>query len=90
MKRKLILAIAVVLAMLIGGFAVYWETIHGNRQLVDVRNRFNYAIIRLPNGDVVEGKVSSWLDFDNSDTIQLTIDGRTYLTHYSNVCMISE
>jgi hypothetical protein len=69
---------------------VFWETHYGNRQLFDTKYRFNYAIIRLPNGETVEGNVSSWLDFDQSDVVQVTLDGRTYLTHYSNVCLISD
>ena len=90
MKKKGIIAAVIVLVLLIGGFVAYWEVIHGNRQVVDLKNRFDYAIIRLPNGEVVEGKVSSWLDFKDSDAVQLAINGKTYLTHYTNVCLIKE
>ncbi|MBR3017836.1 MAG: hypothetical protein IKH57_12320 [Clostridia bacterium] len=91
MKNKnAVIAIAVVAVLLIGGIALYWNLTHGNRQLFDTKYRFNYAIIRLPNGEVVEGKVTSWLDFDQSDTVQITMDGKTYLTHYMNVCLINE
>ena len=89
-SKKAIIALIVAVVLLISGMAVYWELTHGNRQLVDLKNRFNYAIIRLPNGETVEGKVSSWLDFDASDTVQITINGKTYLTHYMNVCLINE
>ena len=87
-RWKIILA--VVLVVLLAFFAIYWEVTHGNRQLVDLRNRFDTAIIRLPNGEVVEGRVHSWTDYENSDTVQITIDGKTYLTHYSNVCLIGD
>ena len=90
MKQKIIIAIAAVLALAIVGGVIYWETHHGNRQLFDLKNRFNYGIIRLPSGEVVEGKVSSWYDFDDSDAVQVTIDGKTYLTHYSNVVLIGD
>ena len=87
---RLWIALIVIAALLIGGVIGYWEITHGNRQVMDLRNRFDYAIIRLPNGEVVEGKVSSWLDFNDSDVVQIKIGGKTYLTHYSNVCLISD
>lgn len=90
MKKKVVIIVAIVLAIALAGFVVYWETSHGNRQLVDTQYRFNRAIIRLPNGEVVEGKVSSWLDYNDSDVVQINIDGKTYLTHYANVCLIHE
>jgi hypothetical protein len=40
--------------------------------------------------EVVEGKLNSWLDFDDSDVIQVKIDGKTYLTSYVNVCLIDD
>lgn len=90
MKKKLIIGAAIVLLIAVIGFVVFWETSHGNRQLIDMQYRFNRAIIRLPDGSVVDGKVSSWMDYDDSDVVQVTIDGTTYLTHYSNVCLIHE
>ena len=38
----------------------------------------------------VEGKLNSWLDFDDSDVVQVKIDGKTYLTSYVNVCLIDD
>ena len=90
MKKKIIIAVAVLLLVVIAGFAIFWEVSHGNRRLVDTKNRFDRAIIGLPNGDVVQGKISSWLDYTDSDVVQLTIDGKTYLTHYSNVVLIDD
>ena len=62
----------------------------GNMQLVDTTYSFEKAIVYLPNGEVVEGKVQSWKDYDSSDQIQVKIDGKTYLVHSSNVVLISE
>ena len=90
MKKKLIVAVAILLAIVVAGLIIYWETSHGNRRLIDTQNRFNYAVIQLPNGQVVEGKVTSWLDYNDSDVVQITMGGKTYLTHYSNVCLIHE
>ena len=84
------IAVAAVVILLIGGVVLYWEVTHGNRQLIDMKYRFDYAIIKLPNGEVVEGKVTSWLDYDDSDVVQITMNGKTYLTHYMNVCLINE
>lgn len=90
MKKKILIAVGIVLLVILVGLAIYWETVHGNRRLVDTKNRFTRAIIQLPNGEVVDGKVSSWLDYDDSDVVQVTIAGKTYLTHYANVCLIDD
>ena len=60
-----------------------------NKQMVDLTYSYEYAIIGLPNGETVEGKVSSWTDFEDGDQIQVKIDGKTYLVHSSNVVLIS-
>ena len=60
-----------------------------NKQMVDLTYSYEYAIISLPNGEVVEGKVSSWTDFEDGDQIQVRIAGKTYLVHSSNVVLIS-
>ena len=60
-----------------------------NKQMMDLTYSYEYAIIGLPNGEVVEGKVSSWTDFEDGDQIQVKIDGKTYLVHSSNVVLIS-
>lgn len=90
MKKKIIAIIVVLLVVVIAGCAIYWETTHGNRSLMDTKNRFNRAIISLPNGEVVDGKISSWLDYADSDVVQVTINGVTYLTSYTNVCLIND
>ena len=89
-KTKVIIVLVIVLVVLLGGFLFFWEETHGNRRLIDNKNRFDRAIISLPNGEVVDGKISSWLDYTNSDVVQITIGGKTYLTHYANVVMIDE
>jgi len=61
-----------------------------NKQLVDLTYSYERAILSLPNGEVVEGKVSSWTDFEDGDQIQVRIDGKTYLVHSSNIVLISD
>ncbi len=89
-RNTVIIIVAVAAVLLIAGVAIWFETHQGNRQLMDLSYRFNYGIISLPNGNVVEGKVTSWYDYDDSDVVQVVIDGKTYLTHYSNVCLIGD
>lgn len=61
-----------------------------NRQIVDTTNRFTRAIIVMNDGSRIEGKVQSWLDFKDSDDIQIKIDGVTYYTSSENVLLIAD
>ena len=82
MKRWIALLLALVCGvMLLAGC---------NKQMVDMTYSYEYAIIGLPNGEVIEGKVSSWTDFEDGDQIQVKIDGKTYLVHSSNIVLISD
>ncbi|HOJ47408.1 MAG TPA: hypothetical protein PLD48_00870 [Bacillota bacterium] len=62
----------------------------GNKQIIDLTYTFNRAIIELPNGEIVEGKVDSWRDFADGDQIQVVIDGKTYLVHSSRIVLIKD
>lgn len=63
----------------------------GNRQIgFDTTQTFRWAIIQLGNGELIEGPVNSWRDFNESDVVQVTIQNITYLTHYSNVILATE
>lgn len=61
-----------------------------NKQIIDTTYKIDYAMVKLANGEVVEGKLDSWLDFENSDMIQVKIDGKTYIVHSSNASLIDE
>ena len=64
---------------------------HGsNKQWFDTTLYFGRAIIRMPDGTCLEGEVQSWTDYEDGDQIQVKIDGKTYLVHSSNICLISE
>ena len=78
MKKAGVLLISLAISVLLCGC---------NRQLFDVIYQFDYAIVQLPNGEVVEGKVQSWKDFEDGDQIQVKINGVTYLVHSSNVVL---
>ena len=61
-----------------------------NKQVFDTVYGYDKAIISLPNGEVVEGKVDSWTDYADGDQIQVKIGGVTYLVHSSDVVLIKE
>lgn len=61
-----------------------------NKDILDLTYTFNRAIVKLPNGEVIEGKVTSWTDYEDGDQIQVKIDDKTYLVHSSNIVLISE
>ncbi len=79
MKKKIVLLIALTAMMLTGC-----------NKMVDTAYSFDRAILYLPNGEVIEGEVQGWTDFEDGDQIQVKIDGKTYLLHSSNVVLISE
>lgn len=61
-----------------------------NKQLFDTTYSFDRAIISLPNGKIIEGKIDSWIDYEDGDQIQVKINGITYLVHSSNIALIEE
>ena len=61
-----------------------------NKQIFDTTYTFDKAIISLPNGEIVEGTVESWTDYEEGDQIQVKIDGVTYLVHSSEITLIAE
>jgi len=61
-----------------------------NEQVIDTTYKFDRCIIKLPDGKTVSGPVEGWKDWDNSDVIQIKVNGKTYYTHMSNVVLIAE
>lgn len=81
MRNKRLLLLVVLMSLSLAGC---------NKQLIDTTYSFDRAIISLPNGEIVEGKVQSWKDFDDGDQVQVKINEKTYLVHTMNVVLISE
>ena len=81
MKKLTALVLALILVFMMAGC---------NKQMVDLTYSYERAVLSLPNGEVIEGKVSSWTDFEDGDQIQVRIDGKTYLVHSSNIVLISD
>ena len=61
-----------------------------NKDMFDTVYRCDRAIIQLPDGTIVDGKVQSWTDFEDGDQLQIKIDGVTYLVHSSDAVLIVE
>lgn len=80
-NKRLLFLVVVLMSLLLAGC---------NKQLIDTTYPFDRAIISLPNGEIVEGKVQSWKDFDDGDQVQVKINEKTYLVHTMNVVLISE
>ena len=62
------------------------QTFIGNRTIVDTKFYYDYAIVQLADGSVIEGKVDSWRDYEG-EQIQVTINGETWLVHSANVSL---
>ena len=63
----------------------------GNKTLLDTTYTFDEAIIRLPDDSIVSGEVTTWTDYEDGDSLQITLkNGNTYLVHASNATLIAK
>lgn len=87
MKKKVLFGILGTIV----GVIIFACTLTGcNKQIIDTTFSFDRAILSLPNGDVVEGNITSWTDYADVDQIQVKINGKTYLVRSSNIALINE
>lgn len=77
-----------ILVVVLACILIMFSLVSCNKQIVDLNYSFNYAIIRLPDGTIVEGKVQSWTDYEDGEQLQVKIDGVTYLTSSFNCTLI--
>lgn len=89
MKKLIAVAGIVTLCLLIMTGCTTIKT--GNRIVggKDVQT-FTYAYIRLGDKDIAEGFVTQWRDYEDSDAVQVMINGNYYLTHYSCVVLVAD
>ena len=79
MKKVIALLLALLMVLSLAGC---------NRNILDTTYYFDHAIISLPDGEVVSGKVDKWSDYEG-DQIQIVIDGTTYLVHSADAVLIA-
>lgn len=82
MKKVFIVGILIALITMVTGC--------GNYQPFDITYSFNKAEVKMPDGSVISGKVDSWKDYEDSDQLQVVIDGVTYLSAAENIVLIAE
>lgn len=81
MKKKIVIALVTLLTVV--------SLAACNRQMIDTTYSFNYAYIYLQNGEVIEGEISSWRDYENSDQLQIKMkSGDVYLVHSCNCTLV--
>ena len=78
--------VVMILVAAIAFGAVAFQTFNGNRTLIDTKFYYDYAIVQLADGSVIEGKVDNWLDYEG-EQIQVTINGETWLVHSANLSL---
>lgn len=86
MKKIAIIVLLVILCVSLSACTI------GNRKigLDTTPPTFRWAIIQLGNGELIEGPVDFWRDYNQSAILQITIDDITYLTHSTNVILATE
>lgn len=95
MKMKNIWKIVIVVVMLtvclfvFSGCEEAYKT--GNRITggKDVQT-FTYCYVVLGGQEIVRGAITQWRDYAESDVVQVLVNGKFYLTHYTNVVLIAD
>lgn len=88
-KKIIITIILFVVVMAVACGIITWTSVGiGNHSFIDLKHNFDEAVIALPDGTIVSGAVQSWTDYEDSDCVQIKIDGVVYLTHYHNATLI--
>lgn len=85
MKKLLSVLLAVVLVLTLTGCQ---ENKDYTSVLLWDAQGYNYAIIKLQNGEVVEGTIEKWRDFEDGEQLEVTIEGVVYLTNSINCTLM--
>lgn len=87
-KTILLVVMMAIIALLLCSCA----TVKSGNRIIEGKDvqTFSYAYIRLGERDIVEGYVTQWRDYDDSDVVQVMINGCYYLTHYSCVVLVAD
>lgn len=60
-----------------------------NEKIFQPTHNFQYGIIKLPNGEIVEGKIEHWAKFQYSYDVIIKINGVNYFVNTTN-CVMEE
>ena len=91
MKKKVtVILILVLILLMVAGAAILINENFYNRTIIDLTYAYDRAIIQLPNGEIVEGRVESWTDYADGDQVQVKINGKVCLVHSANVALIKD
>lgn len=85
MKKRITSIIAVIVSV---ALLAACDPTDGGYQHIDTVRTFESAIISLPNGEVVSGRVDKWKDFEDGDQLQIKIEGTWYLVHSTNCVLM--
>ena len=80
MKKFLVIFIVLLLVLSMVGC---------NYDVVDTVLAYERVIIELPNGDIVDGTVEKWSDYEG-DQLQVKVNGKYYLVHSSDCVLITK
>ena len=83
MKKIFALVLALILVFAVASPAL------ANVGWFDFNYDFQYVIINF-GSHTIEGVCEKWWDYEDSDVVQVKIDGVIYLTHYENVLLCSK
>lgn len=83
MKKIFALVLALILVFAVASPAL------ANVGWFDFNYDFQYVIINF-GSRTIEGVCEKWWDYEDSDAVQVQIDGVIYLTHYENVLLCSK
>lgn len=61
-----------------------------NYQMIDTTYKYDKAIIKLANDEVIEVEIKSWLDYDGEQLQIVAKDGTVYLTNSFRCDLIRE
>ena len=60
-----------------------------NHGIIDTKYQYNYAIMILPNGTIIEGKIIRYNDYEGEQLQLVSEDGNIYLVNSSYTTLIS-
>lgn len=81
----------IILIIASAGWGIYKNNIHGNKQFIDMKTRFNTAYVLGDDGKFEKHRISNWCDYPQSDSVQVVLENGTAIyTHLCNVKLTNE